>query len=495
MPRIIERRVHEDGEHWQALERESFYRIQWIDGSHEYARLKWNDKRSRLVAIDGQHRLSALKRFLVHHSAGAAHDDFMSWRIPVIVVSFRAIGENEPPSVLEVVRSIFIYINTQAHEVNPARAILLSDESINAVCTQELIQHSHENDVKGTESRDTSVLPLLFYDWRGEESEKSRVSASAAVKTVEEIRDWLELYILGEDFGDMQKAALGVVPTHVLHEAFSKQALSYQDSNNVREHFKAELLPPLSHLLQHFTPFHRYVQGLRGLEANYLEGESRELASHAFTKLRFGSSHAREEIANDVDAVLKRIEESVRQLKEDVFDELMAREIGMRGVMFAFGSLARRFSYPDWTAYSEWFTCALNRAYESGLLENRGETRGFLRHVAKDHNDEVVNYRLDDARRGLGTYIELLVGTFGQPMPEEWTGWKAIKELCLDTLADNVVRGYKKEVRPLLRESYPDGGSRLTDAVRVEAQKRAKKQMRRFERKLEEISKDVGGGA
>ena len=491
MPKTIERALEEDGEQWQALEREDFYRIQWIGDSYEYARLKWNDKRSKLVAIDGQHRLSALKRFLVHHNAGAAHDAFMSWRIPVIVVSFRAIGEQEPPSVLEVVRSIFIYINTQAHEVNKARAILLSDESINSVCAQELIQYSHANDVKAAEERDPKVLPLLFYDWRGEESEQSRVAASAAVKTVEEVQDWLELYILGEDFGDEQKAALGVVPTHRLHGAFAQQRLYYQDSDHMRAYFKAELLPALAHLLENFMPLRNYVEGLRKLEKIYLEGKSNELASHAFTKLRFGSSHAPVSIENDVEGVLVEIEDDVRKLKSDIFGALMAREIGMRGVVFAFGSLAKAFSYPDWREYSEWFTDSLNCVYEAGLLETRDRTaRGHLRHVAIDHNDQVVNYRLDDAAKALGAYVEVLVGTYGQPMPKAWKDWESIKELRLDTLRDTVIRGYKKEVRPLLREEHPDGGKKLTEAVKKEAEKRAGRQMRRFEKMLKGVEEE-----
>lgn len=500
MPKTIERVIEEDGEQWQTLERKTFYRIQWIGDSHEYARLKWNDKRSRLVAIDGQHRLSALKRFLVHHNAGAAHDAFMSWRIPVIIVSFRAMGEQEPPSVLEVVRSIFIYINTQAHEVNKARAILLSDESINSVCTQELIQYSHENDVKSAAQQDPGVLPLLFYDWRGEENEKSRVATSAAVKTVEEVRDWFELYVLGDDFGDDQKAALGVVPTHVLHSAFSQQRLSYQISNHLRDYFKSELLPALSHLLQHFTPLSRYVEGLRKIERTYLESKSGELASHAFTKLRFGSSHALVSMEKDVEEILAKVENDIRKLKNDTFGPLMAREIGMRGVVFAFGSLATVFSYPDWKEYSEWFTKSLNRVYETGLLEGTAQSpflrpattrwrrdrkaRGHLRHVAIDHNDQVVNYRLDDAAKALGAYIELLVGTYGQPMPEAWKDWEAIKELRLDTLRDTVIRGYKKEVRPQLRDEYPDGGKKLTEAVKKEAERLAGLQMRRFEKML-----------
>ena len=485
MPAIVEQVIEEDGERWLTLERKGLYRIQWIKQAEQYARLKWNDTRSKLVAIDGQHRLSALKRFLVHHNAGEAHDEFMSWRIPVIIVSFRAIEQQEPPSVLEVVRSIFVYINTQAQHVNEARQILLSDESINSVCTQELIQHSHENDIKTESERDRSTLPLLFFDWRGEESGGKVVPATAAIKTVVEIKSWLDYYILGPDFGDDQRTALGIVPTHELHAVFSRNTLSYQDSGNVREYFKQELLPALSHLLQTFTPYRSYVEGLRGLEESYLAGDAAELASHAFTKLRFGTSYAQDQIARDVDRVLESVEKDIDKLKAECFGELIRRDVGMRGVVSAFGYLAASLSFPDWLEYSKWFTSALNRLYDEGWLGPARKYREFLRHVALDHNQGVVNYRLDDVPKALGTYIELLVGTYGQPMPKHWkTPWQPLKEIGLETLFDTVNRGYKKEVRPLLREDYPNGGKPLTDAVKVEAEKRAGKQMRRFEKKI-----------
>ena len=493
MPEIIDRVVEEDGERWLTLERQGFYRVQWIKGSEEFARLKWNDTRSRLVAIDGQHRLSALKRFLVDHNAGEARDSFMSWRIPVIIVSFRAVGGQEPPSVLEVVRSIFIYINTQAHDVNRARAILLSDESINSVCTQELIQYSHENDVKTPNERNPDILPLLFYDWRGEESDKSRVAAPAAIKTVEEIRDWFERYILGEDFGERQKAALGISPTHdthELHRIFAQQTMSYQEAGLLRQHFRRELLPALSYLLQLFGPYRSYVEDLRNLEKSYVEGESRELASHAFTKLRFGASHAPDAIRGDVDDVLNEIERKIEGLKDRHFDRLIEMEIGMRGIIFAFGDLAKKFAYPDWMDYVEWFTSALNSLYEDGWLMREGNKRDFLRHVAVDHNDEIVNYRLSDVPKALGVYVELLIGTFGQPIRDEWKvdDWALIKDDALDTiLFDTINRGFKKEVRPALKEDYPDGGKPLTDAVRRKAEKLTGAQIRRFERELEKI--------
>ena len=493
MPKITESVIEEDGSQWLTLEREGFYRIQWVRDNEQYGRLKWNDRRSRLVAIDGQHRLSALKRLLVDQSAGKPREDFMSWRIPVTVVSFRAVG-GEPPSVLEVVRSIFVAINTQAHEVNRARSILLSDESINSVCTQELIQHSHENDVEDVSERRSDTLPLLFYDWRGEERDKDRIAAPASMTTVEEIEDWFLWYILGNDFSKEQQDALGIDPPDPLSSSFvegeGKGRLTYENSNLLRQHFKEELLPAVSHLLQQFAPYKDYVERLRALEMSHLKGDKKELAAHAFTKLRFGSSHAPDGIKGDVNEMLGVIEEDIVKLKREKFDRLLERGIGMRGVVCAFGELAKIFAYPNWTSYSAWFTTALNQLYRDGWLTDGGKLKGFLLHVAIDHNDEIVNYRLGDAPKALGVYVAVLVIAYGDPIPDEWIQEEKLaeeKEKFIETLYDTVTRGYKKQERPKLKEEYPLGGKPLTDAVKKAAERLVKSQIRRFERKLRTV--------
>ena len=170
MTKVVEKQVTEDQALWNVLEREELFQVRWIDQHEEWAQLRWNDARCKLVAIDGQHRLSALKQMSVDRDAGQPHEAFVKWRIPVVFVSFRIAGERkEPPSVLEVVRNIFVYINTNAQRVNRTRSILLDDEDVNAVCTQELLQYSHENDLLPEKARRSEAIPLLFYDWRGEE--------------------------------------------------------------------------------------------------------------------------------------------------------------------------------------------------------------------------------------------------------------------------------------------------------------------------------------
>ena len=491
MPRVVQSATHEDDRDWLVLERQGYYRIRWIEHHPEYAHLEWNDNRSRLVAIDGQHRLFALKRLQVDRSTSFRRRQFLKWRIPVVVVSFRAAeGREDPPSVLDVVRNIFVYINKEAQTVNAAREILLSDESICAVCTQEVLQHSHANDITPPDRRVASTVPLLFYDWRGEERDTKRIHSPAAVKTVEEIHAWLHHYILGDEFSDQQEVALAVEPTDTLKAAFHERRLTHQASDLVRARFRDSVMPGLVHLLEQFRPYFRYIAELRTLEQRSIANGQSDLTAHAFDHLRFGSHHAPEALAPDVQRVVVEMEERIRELKAECIPTLIAHDIGMRGVVWAFGHLHAWAGGPDWRDHAREFTTALNRAYDDEWLDTGPKTahRDSLRHIAQDHNEIVVNYRLGHAENALGPYVALLVAAHGMPWAETWPDdWRVLREDLVDTLHNTVIRGYKREVRPQLKEKYPNGGKELTSAVDSEARKRAGRQMRKFERQLDNI--------
>lgn len=494
MPRAVESSIQKDGNNWDLIERPDYHRVRWVRDNPQYAVLEWSDIRTKLVAIDGQHRLSALKRFRKNREANV-HPDFRTWRIPVVVVSFRAgTEETEPPSVLDVVRSIFVYINTQAQKVNRTRQILLSDESVNAVCTQELVQLAHANDLASATERTHGRLPLLFYDWRGEESEMRRVHAPAAVKSIEEIHDWFEYYIFGEDFSDNQESALGINPAHSLHGAFHDETLNHADSKQLRNLARHKVLPAVAYLLENFKPYRSYVAALRRLEQKYERQEESDLARHAFYELRFGTNLAPESVKRDVEKLLDGLKEEIENLKREWLHSPVNLDIGMRGIVCAFGNLHPIFGRPTWMEYTKWFTKALNRLYDDGWLDLRRRTkrRKFLLHIVEDHNGAVVNYRLEDAGSALGTYLQLLLTAYGwRSLQKEWKSvWPAWKDDLLDALRARILRGYKKPIRQQLKPDYPDGGRPLTDAVNKEADRQAGNHIRRLERELERIENE-----
>ena len=407
-----------------------------------------------------------------------------------MVVSFRAgEGRAEPPGVLEVVRSIFVDINTEARQVNEARKILLNDRSVNCLATQELLEVAHSNDLRSLKRRRQESLPLLFFDWRGHERDGVVVPSPAAVRTIGELRSWFEWFLLGEDFKPAQVEALGL-KGNPLGQQIQNGHLTFRNSWAVRKQVRQTVIPALLHLLENFDPYRRYIAGLRNLELRYYTGN--DVQHHAFDCLRFGSSYATGPTEELVLRVLPHIEGEVEKLKKRHVPWPLDHDVGPRGIVGAFGRLRLELEALNWLEFSAWFTENLNRVHAAGWLSReRGRKGGqFLRHVVFDHADNVVNYRLKDARKALAAYVSLLVGSYGPPP----ASWPSVRVHLLEQLNSTLVRGYKREHRPALKKTHPDGGRPLTDAINEEARKSASRHIRRFERELERLEATAAFG-
>jgi hypothetical protein len=490
VPILKAKTVTEGKNEWTVLESENMYRFMHLAKAPHIGRVEWDDSRVKVVAIDGQHRLSALKRLYDDMLAVAPNGqaDFKHWTIPVIIFGIRGLDENEHrPTVLEVVRNIFIYINTAARSPNRARRILLSDESINSICAQELLEHSHNNDVKEPAKRDPARLPLLFYDWRGEEKGERRVPAPACIKTIEEIHDWFSSYICGLDFEQQQATSLGVQPTDKLNSVFSKKKLSALEAPLVRKRFKETILPGLCYFLEQFIPYKDYVGKLRKLEDDFMAQS--DLARHAFYQLRFGSNRASndKQIQQDIAGLYEKIVDEVIALKQEI-PELLGLDIGMRGLVYAYAELWKRYSTFKgktvlWLDFTKWFTELANEVYAEGWFhENNNKLKAHLKHIARDHYDGVVNYRLEDAESGLGGLMVIIICARGYAkgkIPKE-SHFQTIWELFSELLTPTLIKGYRKELRPGLKEKYPEEGPKLKEALRKEADAKTEKHLKKL---------------
>lgn len=485
MPKVVEDDLEEAGFHWRVFERPRYYRMRHVRDQPDYGQIDWNEKSSRIVAIDGQHRLSALKRLQALPTNNAR--PFHAWRIPVVVVSFRAGGGRvEPPGVLEVVRSIFVDINTEGRQVNEARKILLNDRSVNCLATQELLEVAHSNDLQPLKQRRQEGLPLLFFDWRGQEKGGVVVPSPAAVKSIGELRSWFEWFLLDEDFSHGQIEALGLAEKP-LGQQILKGHVTFRNAWAVRKQARQALIPAVLHVLENFEPYRRYIAGLRNLEVRYYTGN--DVQHHAFDCLRFGSSYATGPTEELVLKALPHIEGEVEKLKKKYLPWPLDHDVGLRGIVGAFGWLRFELGDPDWLGFAAWFTENLNRLHEDGWLSRDRGRKGarYLRHVVFDHDDKIVNYRLKDARDALAGYVSLLVGAYGPPK-----AWPSLRVYLVDRLRRTLVRGYKKEHRPGLKETYPNGGKPLNDAVNAAAIESAGRQIRRFERELDRLEAAAG---
>lgn len=303
LPQIpqLKREAKKDGagDDWIELTAADAYRFRWrVEEGHEYpefADVAWTTSRVRLVAIDGQHRLSALKRYL-RDIKGPGYDAFLKWHIPVVIAGLhrQAVATGSTVSrasytALDVIRHVFVNINTQAQVPTRTRQILLDDTNPIHVCVQELLQYVHANDVREPAAVDARVPPLSLFDWRGATRGGKEVHSPTALKSVSELADWLEWYLIGEPFSEKQLHALYIGSSHELREAFEAETLRPRDHLVLRDVFRVKVLPGILHLLQEFGPYQAYVQRVRAIEQS--AQASSDAARHAISYLRFGTHY------------------------------------------------------------------------------------------------------------------------------------------------------------------------------------------------------------
>lgn len=491
IPALEPKSVNIDGREWTCYEFPNVFRVRFLGEGGNIGRIEWNDTKAKIVAIDGQHRLSALKRFKDDEEAQQKNLGFQDWTIPIVIFSVRALSEETSRNkrVLDVVRNIFVYINTEAKTPSLTRQILLSDESINNICTQELLEYSHSNDVK-EEAVDTSRVPLLFYDWKGMEKGGKEVPTPGNLKSVQEMRDIIATYILGDDFGSKQQELLEITPEDSsLIRDFHDKKLSTDNSLKVRERFRQLVLPAVVNVVEGFFPYRDYIASLRNIEQKY--SEDSDIARHALHKLRFGDHRSRGKVRDEIDHVYHDIVMEILHAQE-IIPPVIKLDLSFRSVMSAFDQ-CRPYWFRDrdsggekLTDFSKWFVKYLNRAFADKWFHSGAKPSEFWRHVLFDHSDNVVNYKFDHIKEAGGAYYSAILLSYAyadNDLSENLycEAWEDFSE----SLYGTIMKGYKREVRPELKEKYPNGGRELTEAVRGKAEDLTEKQLTKFDDYIE----------
>ena len=142
------------------------YWAKWSHPAEDNARLGqicWNTQEVCGVAIDGQHRLAAIKEL---GATGATSS------VPVILVVLHpklGFAHRERADVIDTLRRLFIDLNKHAQKVSRARQILLDDRDPASICVRAFIG---EQLTVGDTELDSSppVLPLSFVDWHSEQA-------------------------------------------------------------------------------------------------------------------------------------------------------------------------------------------------------------------------------------------------------------------------------------------------------------------------------------
>lgn len=132
--------------------------------SADLARLRWDSQRVDAVAVDGQHRLRALKIWMEGKNYQLAPIEKPT-RVPIIFLllhssaGFKIDDNNLSAGIKSIAREIFTDLNKNAREVDLATQIILDDRSIEACCVRSLITDTTCTD-------DDKLLPLSLLRWQ-----------------------------------------------------------------------------------------------------------------------------------------------------------------------------------------------------------------------------------------------------------------------------------------------------------------------------------------
>lgn len=145
----------------------NFSGVQFVSIGGLSARLRWDEERVLAVAVDGQHRLWALRTFREDQKfrGGTLRTVEQQTTIPVLFVLLHpsagfqnALGEGDY-SIRGISRELFTDLNKNAKTVDKARELILDDKSINAQCVRTLLTERTSEDAEDR-------LPLSLVRWQ-----------------------------------------------------------------------------------------------------------------------------------------------------------------------------------------------------------------------------------------------------------------------------------------------------------------------------------------
>jgi hypothetical protein len=147
-------------------ERIIFGGVQFVQtGAAGISRLRWDSTRVDAVAVDGQHRLTALTRWFDYHKNKALNATEQRTVVPVIFLllsdnaGFKRGAHHQNKGIKTIAREIFTDLNKNAKTVDKATEIILDDRSLISRCVRELVTEETCQEQPGR-------LPLSLVRWR-----------------------------------------------------------------------------------------------------------------------------------------------------------------------------------------------------------------------------------------------------------------------------------------------------------------------------------------
>jgi hypothetical protein len=387
--------------------------------SGNLGKIEWNSEKCYVVAVDGQHRLTALKELYNARNLNNKAKDVETWQIPVVfLIADKRIPTGESKDMIQIIRKIFMYINMKAEKVNDARSILLNDESIECICVQEIISAFHENTFSNNPKE--TYPPLYMIDWLGTKDTTVIKDTHYLLSNIE-LRNWVKEYLIGEDFKpyerktdnlQIQRLELQDMNLDFLND---NNLLSQSDGEQIRQKFNDTIRQPFLKFITNLSSIKKYIAECKKYE---MKNSSEDAQLIAFSQLSYGHTEKEVSIKDEVETFAKAFKDQFISFKQDNLSEFFTQDICLRGFVFAYSEIFDRYKEYinkslDWNEYTDLFLPGFNDLIDSGWCESWGslkiDKRDKLTHICHSDAGNRINYKIQDIKNAWGIFVVMHV--------------------------------------------------------------------------------------
>ncbi len=458
--------VKDSGIPFNEREFEEYYKL-GFSHSLQLGKFEWNKDNCFVVAIDGQHRLSALKKLKQSGSS-----NFKDWKIPAVLLCIHKEKDSKVKvGLLEAVRRVFIDINNKAERITEARKILLNDSLVLDVISQEIIEFAHSSD-------DDRRVPLVFFNWRGDQ-DKEKKSSFSSVVSVEEINRLLNSYFELPSENDKSP----VLPNWLRNASIPEGELSYNASTNVRKFVNNEFVPGFHVFLKSIQPFKNYLSELEDIF-------STPNGKYSFEKDAYDTV---DEFNHDKELYyFDGFQQQIIQ-KKSTIPSLLNMDIGFRAIMYVYSQknlfekiyLEKDKSKSEitWEEHASKIAEIINKLIKHGWFVYDPKSKiqyKYLTGLVYSVTGPVVNYRIDDVPYAFGALLlRLSINLMGVKI-DDVNFTKKIESIT-DDLKTSYLKDIKKRIRTELAPTWTKTNKELSKEVQKLATNETEKIMNEFE--------------
>lgn len=399
--------------------------------------IRWNEDKIFPVAIDGQHRLAALKAY---------HEKRKKYLIPdspelktkislIFLILDERVGfkrKSEKP-IIETLREIFIDLNKNARNVPKSRLILLEDQNIQSLCVRTLL-------AKKAKEFSENELPLSIVTWRGDEAKFDTGYSITSVLNLNEIVNYCFDRASIEKIDPLEKkeitqyvdALLAKLDLeHEIEESISKHIDSCVNSSypfsfekkhlkSMQKAFSEQWSPYIVRVFKEFAPYEEYfseakrIGAINGMLADYLllPAEKRD----SFGEMKKEDPNFDPESKFDSESQIKEPLKRLASMKTNKWAFQVVFQKALFINLFELDSqkknLFDRLGFDTRTEFLNWWISRMNSFHEQGVFSlywkaEKGKPDFWLG-IANNIGTGSIQYTLTAARR-ISSFITICV--------------------------------------------------------------------------------------